>query len=84
VRILAAARDLRERVVLERIDSTESPKPVRERGHLLARPIILSFDSLVLIRDRGPVGIAVLIAQRQDDCPLNPGQIEQRDEICGA
>lgn len=50
-RILRAAGQLLERIVPERIEAAEASQPIREACHLLAGPVVLGLDLLVLVLD---------------------------------
>ena len=81
MRVLAAPRDLVEGVALQRVDAAEGVEAIGIGGDLRARPVVLGLDLLVFVLDRRPVGIAVLVGQRQHERLADAGVVEQRDEI---
>ena len=84
LRIVVAARQLFDRVRLERIEAAERAQPVRVLRHLLRRPVVLGLDVLVFVVDRCPACLTPGVRDRQDQRAPNACGIEESNDVARA
>ncbi len=79
-RILRAARELVERVLLERIHAAEADETIGKTCDLPTRPVVFRLDPLVFVHT-GCCGIPQQVRDGQDGGTTDSSRVQERDEV---